>query len=393
MLFIFQVASHFSIDEKTGQVRIIKKLDRDLPDGYPKWSSYIYAKDENGGPSGIESYIEFEVILKDINDNAPFLDMPNGLVWPENQNPGTVGDLVADDYDTKENGPPFSFEIDKGADPDIRDWFGVEKTDDGRYVLKTKVNFDREKQKGYNIPIKICDHKNLCNVSTLLLTIGDVNDNPMAPGYSEIFVYNYEGKAPDTQVGRVYVKDPDDWDLPDKTFKFKQPSQWRRDFALDRNTGMITMLKTITLENEINNFVIEFEVEDATHAQIGENAVAATVNITVQKISREAVLSSGSLRILGNPEDFIRPDSNGSSRRDKLKTMMARYLNATFVDIFTVMATGTEYTDVRFSAHGSPYYRPERLDGTLANRKQDLVIYKLSFFVNISPFWYIPPSH
>jgi len=114
-------------------------------------------------------------------------------------------------------------------------------------------------------------------------------------------------------------------------------------------------------------------VEDETHGQVGVNAVPATVNITVQKITREAVLSSGSLRIRGSPEDFIRPDINGSSKRDKLKALMSRYLNATYVDIFTVLPTGTEFTDVRFSAHGSPYYRPERLDGTLANRKLELV--------------------
>ena len=41
------------------------------------------------------------------------------------------------------------------------------------------------------------------------------------PGSSEIFVYNYRGKAPTTEIGRVYVKDLDDWDLPDKTFYFK----------------------------------------------------------------------------------------------------------------------------------------------------------------------------
>ena len=106
--------------------------------------------------------------------------------------------------------------------------------------------------------------------------------------------------------------------------------------------------------------------------QVGANAVTATVNVTIQKIFKEAVISSGSMRIEGNPEDFIRPDENGSSRRDKLKALMARYLNATYVDVFTVMPTGTDFTDIRFSAHGSPYYRPERLDGTVANRKQDL---------------------
>ncbi len=40
-------------------------------------------------------------------------------------------------------------------------------------------------------------------------------------GSSEIFVYNYEGRAPTTKIGRVFVDDPDDWDLPDKTFRFK----------------------------------------------------------------------------------------------------------------------------------------------------------------------------
>ena len=34
-------------------------------------------------------------------------------------------------------------------------------------------------------------------------------------------MYNYRGLAPTTEIGRVYVTDPDDWDLPDKTFKFK----------------------------------------------------------------------------------------------------------------------------------------------------------------------------
>jgi hypothetical protein len=43
----------------------------------------------------------------------------------------------------------------------------------------------------------------------------------MGPGSSQIFVYNYEGRAPTTQIGRVFVEDPDDWDLPFKTFRFK----------------------------------------------------------------------------------------------------------------------------------------------------------------------------
>jgi hypothetical protein len=42
-----------------------------------------------GGTQSRESYVEFEITLEDVNDNAPFLNMPDGLVWPENSPPGT----------------------------------------------------------------------------------------------------------------------------------------------------------------------------------------------------------------------------------------------------------------------------------------------------------------
>ncbi len=212
-------------------------------------------------------------------------------------------------------------------------------------------------------------------MSILPLIIGDENDNPMEPGHSDIFVYNYEGRAPDTQIGRVYVKDKDDWDLPDKTFRFKN-SYLHQGFALDRTNGMITMKRNIDLPEEINSFLIHFLVEDPVHNQVGTAAVEATVNVTVQKIPKEAVIKSGSVRIKGTPEDFVRPDANGYSKRHKFQEMMSRFLNATYVDVFTVLdaSRGREaYTDVRFSAHGSPYLKPERLEGVMTKRKEDLV--------------------
>ena len=173
----------------------------------------------------------------------------------------------------------------------------------------------------------------------------------MKPGSSEIFVYNYEGRAPETDIGRVYVEDPDDWDLPDKTFDFKEPYKWRDLFRLDRQTGVIKMKKINFREStDIMNYNIEFLVEDRVHNQINENAVPAMVNVTIKRISKEAVFKSGSMRIRGNAEDFVRQDADGYSKRDRYGFSMKRKLNATHFDVFTVLPssdgefTGKVYT-------------------------------------------------
>ena len=55
--------------------------------------------------------------------------------------------------------------------------------------------------------------------------------------------------------------------------------------------------------------------------------------------------------------------------------MMKNFLNASAFDVFTVIPSGSVQepsTDIRFAAHGSPYYAPEKLEGILANHKKEL---------------------
>ena len=66
-----------------------------------------------------------------------------------------MGKLEAVDYDEPQNGPPFKFQIDPKAPPAIKTKFNVQAGAGGDYYLFTKVSFDREEQKIYEIPIEV----------------------------------------------------------------------------------------------------------------------------------------------------------------------------------------------------------------------------------------------
>lgn len=169
--------------------------------------------------------------------------------------------------------------------------------------LIAKTTFDREEKKIYHVPITISDSgiPKMTGTSTLQVIIGDENDNEMKPGRSSIFVYTYKGESPDMEIGRVYVDDLDDWDLPDKTFKWlHEPNS---NFDLKSNTGMITMLQGTREQT----FTLEFEITEESE-KIQRHTVNSTVIVTVKEIPEEAVDKSGSVRLAGiSAEDFITP--------------------------------------------------------------------------------------
>ncbi|CAG2067313.1 unnamed protein product, partial [Timema podura] len=133
----------------------------------------------------------------------------------------------------------------------------------GSAVVSSLRSFDREQQKLYPIPIVIKDSGKPARSSTntLTVTIGDVNDNRMQPGFKDILVYGYMNQAPDSEIGRVFVNDPDDWDLPDKKFYWEGAEHPR--FRLDEDTGMITM-RHGTKEGRYH---LRFKVDDHKQSQ------------------------------------------------------------------------------------------------------------------------------
>jgi hypothetical protein len=107
-----------------------------------------------------------------------------------------------------------------------------------------------------------------------------------------------QGTGPEVEIGRIYVHDLDDWDLPDKSFFWAEHDH--PSFRLVESTGMISMLP----DTRNGVYHLRFKVYDRKHTQ---SDIPANVTVTVRDITTEAIFKSGSVRIDGiTDEDFIR---------------------------------------------------------------------------------------
>ncbi|XP_022238088.1 neural-cadherin-like [Limulus polyphemus] len=364
----------FSIDQK-GEVRVQRQLDRE---DIPRYEIKVLAIDD--GIPALTATATLTVTVDDVNDNAPrFLRNYRPVVY-ENKPPQKVVEIRATDDDdrSKNNGPPFTFRMDFNAPPSIKSFFEVENDadgadGDGMAIVRSKVEFDREEKKEYHVPILIKDSGaiSMTGTSTLTVIIGDENDNLMLPDHKDIYIYTFKGQASSTPIGRVHVTDLDDWDLPDKVFAWDNNVP-HPIFELDPETGMLTM-KEVTSGGK---YSLSFDIFDRQHTK----SVRATVDVTVQEIPEEAIYNSGSIRILGtSAEDFVRvldwkSQAVKKSKFDKFRDTLARVLKIDHknINIFTVYPKQEEppIADIRFAAHGSPYYKASMLNGAVdLNRK------------------------
>jgi len=103
------------------------------------------------------------------------------------------------------------------------------------------------------------------------------------------------------------------------------------------------------------------------------------VNVTVKELPEEAVDKSGYVRFYGiTAEQFIEPDESGISKKEIFQEKSATILNTSIenVDMFTVLHSphynNRSLLDIRFLAHGSPYYAPEKLNTIIVQHSKEI---------------------
>lgn len=151
--------SKFDINRTTGEIYVLKPLDRDEPGGRPQWRFTVFAQDDGG--NGLVGYADVQVNLKDINDNAPLF--PQGIYYGNVTENGTAGMMVmtmtAVDYDDAEEGTnaKLKYSIEKNV-IDEHTGTPIFEIEEETGVIKTAVCcLDREKTPDYSIQVVAMD--------------------------------------------------------------------------------------------------------------------------------------------------------------------------------------------------------------------------------------------
>ena len=98
-------------------------------------------------------------------------------------------------------------------------------------------SLDREKSPEIIFNLRISDVTGFSAKQQVQIVVDDVNDNKMKPGTKTIYVWKPEVASSDFLLGRVFVDDPDDWDVSDKSFDWS--GSRNPYFHLDQSSGVI----------------------------------------------------------------------------------------------------------------------------------------------------------
>ena len=310
-----------------------------------------------------------KVTLNDVNDNGPtFHPSVFHFGVKENTLPShPIGRIRVDDPDVDPpNGAPFFFEIITGNNG----FFWLDnKTGD----FFTRTKFDREKEATYMLGIRAWDSgkPRQSSETNLYVHIEDDNDNQHSTGILNLVLNSYQGKFPGGIVGKVYVVDKDINDR--RIYEVLEDSPGN--FTVDRTTGMI-MSSPNPLKGD---YFFRVRVSDANSSF---TAVISSVFIKVKEVLADAVQNSMAIRLGGvSREGFV------TTILPRFKETLASILQTDEenVDIFSVQNAPktSNAIDVRFAAHGSPYYAPERMTALIKNNRPVLAKATKTFEVNV----------
>uniref|UniRef100_A0A1I7VWJ7 Cadherin n=1 Tax=Loa loa TaxID=7209 RepID=A0A1I7VWJ7_LOALO len=213
----------FRIDRTTGIITTISKLDREEKEKY-----ILKVKAEDGGEPPLSDSLFITIIIRDINDNAPYFE-PNfyNITVPENEVRGTqLITVKAIDHDNDDKGAILSLSGE------------IDRTDDTLRVM-----------------IAATDKGGLTGTCTVTITVADVNTAPV------FLIHPFTVHIPEnipigSEVIQLKAEDQDRHENAKLTYSVDS-----KEFKIDKNTGLIMIAKEIDRE-ERSSYLLNITVID-----------------------------------------------------------------------------------------------------------------------------------
>ncbi|KAM4704997.1 cadherin-7-like [Rhinophrynus dorsalis] len=269
---ILQGQPHFSIEPKSGVIRVASQLDREAKDQY---NVIIQAKDMVGNVGGLSATTTVTINLSDVNDNAPkFHQKIYDMSIIETALVGEiVGEVMADDRDIGENAEMF-YMIEEKGDFNMFDITTSYATQEGIITLKKVVDYETKRR--YNIRVKAMNryiderflkHGLFEDTATIRIRVEDVNEPPVFSHY-EYFMEIVENAASGSYIGSVTAKDPDSENSPVR-YGILQKKYFRL-FEIDIHNGVITTIKPLDREEASTHNITITATEAKTSVGVSE---------------------------------------------------------------------------------------------------------------------------
>ncbi|XP_059681605.1 protocadherin alpha-6-like [Gavia stellata] len=192
----------FSIDDKTGEIRLTGALDFEAVTFY---DLHIKAKDKGTPPLSGHCKVVVEVV--DVNDNAPEVWVTSlSVPVAEDASVGTVVALLSvSDRDSGANGRVRCAVWPAGP-------FGLVATFAGSYSLVLREALDRERVSEYEVEVRAEDGgaPPLRASRGVRVPVSDVNDNAPAFAQAVYTVLARENNAAGAELARLWARDPDE---------------------------------------------------------------------------------------------------------------------------------------------------------------------------------------
>ncbi|KAM4569520.1 cadherin EGF LAG seven-pass G-type receptor 1 isoform 2-T2 [Odontesthes bonariensis] len=280
----------FLIEPYSGIIRTARKLDRE---NVPVYNLKAFAVDRGVPP--LKAAVSVQVLVQDINDNAPVFERDELFIDVEENSPvgSVVAHITATDPDEGTNAQ-IMYQIVEGNIPEVfqLDIFNGE--------LTALTDLDYEARTEYVIVVQATSAP-LVSRATVHIRLVDMNDNePVLQNFEIIFnnyVTNKSNSFPSGIIGKVPAHDPD---VSDRLrYKFESGNELRL-LLLNEETGDLRLSRDLDNDRPLEA-PMTISVSDGIHRVVAlctlrvtiitDDMLTNSITVRLENMSQERFLS------------------------------------------------------------------------------------------------------